>query len=218
LLEWLAGPDGDVFKAGSKVAFTIDLTTRQTRLLNALKDVCDDIQEVTGGSKYTALIEGEYVNGKRSGGASGGGCLHVDPYKWIDCVNPRSTVQLLFYVLNSRYDVDLTRVYTYKDGRGDLMAYIEFTVNGRFSRNKTTEMQIVWDHIRKHVPLRNRRGRPTGKKELPPWAVLGCPANMTAGKKAGAVRKARRGVRPKWLKPQQWARCGINPNRSKRDR
>ena len=41
--------------------------------------------------------------------------------------------------------------------------------------------------------------------------VLGCPANMTAGQKAAVVRRAKQGIKPNWLKPQQWAWNHLNP-------
>ena len=41
--------------------------------------------------------------------------------------------------------------------------------------------------------------------------VLECPEHLTAGRKAAAVRRAKNGIKPNWLKPQQWAWNHLNP-------
>jgi len=48
--------------------------------------------------------------------------------------------------------------------------------------------------------------------------VLECPEHLTAGRKAAAVRRAKQGIRPNWLKPQQWAWNHLNPHGIRRNK
>lgn len=48
--------------------------------------------------------------------------------------------------------------------------------------------------------------------------VLKCPTELTAGQKAAVVRRAKQGVRPSWLTPQQWAWNHLNPNGIRREK
>ena len=50
------------------------------------------------------------------------------------------------------------------------------------------------------------------------FELLEGPTRLSSVKKAAAVRAAKRGQRPNWLSPQQWAWNVLNPNGIRRNK
>lgn len=110
--------------------------------------------------------------------------------QWYVC-SPMSrevtfTLYALYGALSSHWKFSLDKVHEYHDVRAPML-FIQTTIGGV-----------------------------SGWSEEKAWEVLGCPSRMSAGQKMSHVKAAKRGVRPPWMKPQQWAWCPLNPNSIRR--
>jgi hypothetical protein len=93
------------------------------------------------------------------------------------------------------------------------MVFIQTTIEGvGFFTHNAVSQKIV-DICRE---LRPQTARVLKQRSLRPCEVLQCPTQMAAGQKMKAVKEARKGNRPDWLKPSQWAWNPLNPKANKK--
>lgn len=59
------------------------------------------------------------------------------------------------------------------------------------------------------VLIENAKGSGKNRKTLAD--LIQCPSDLTPSQQRTAVRRAKQGIRPPWLSPQQWAWNVVNP-------
>lgn len=92
------------------------------------------------------------------------------------------------------------------------MSFSKWKLNSRGSEVNSPENAIVDQWLSdSSKPHHQQTRKETTMVKQRDCEVLECPVDLTAGQKAAAVRRAKNGIKPNWLKPQQWAWNHLNP-------
>jgi hypothetical protein len=184
---WLLGLDNDSFTLGARVCWTFNLNYRKNDLADALSRSMprrDLVRNVVCRCHNVTLTPNWAEPG----------LTH----------NVLLTLYALYGGLSSHWLFGFDKIHEYHDVRHPML-FVQTTINDTTS----TTGNALARRLRSicGLPLK----LPVVDGEEKAWEVLGCPSRMSPGQKMRHVKAAKRGVRPPWMKPQQWAWCALNP-------
>jgi len=125
------------------------------------------------------------------------------------------TITATWAILSSNFKVEIDSCEEYCDTSPMIM--VKFNIVSNRNARCGNAMDFLWDcscgNLMFPYYADDKIAKKTTKiQSLPPWELLNCPSDMPRGQKASIVKKAKKGIRPTWMKPQKWAWNELNPN------
>jgi hypothetical protein len=186
--KWLQSLTGEEFATGAVVSYTFNKGYRHNRLIESL----------VGGMPRNEVVERLT---KRCSQVTG---------RWDNPLPAQLTLYALYGALTAVYRFEFVCVHEYHDTVVPMM-FVQTTIVGKSGIPGNAAAKKVKAIVGKFTPSTARK-----QKTMPAWKLLGCPDDMNGRKKAWAVIRANRGIRPDWIKRGEWAWHPMNPNGHKR--
>jgi hypothetical protein len=134
----------------------------------------------------------------------------------------------LFGILSHNYIFHFERICEYRD-RKTPMLYVQLRIDRRAVNHLNAITRHVVDlckdlGVKIFTPFLPKPGRnPKERLEMSveiqkPHQIIKCPTKMTPGQKMVHVKNAKKGIRPPWMKPANWAWNEMNPNGMRKNR
>jgi hypothetical protein len=189
---WLAELSGREFVNGAVVSFTFNTVYRANLMMDAMKFSNGEAPRWEAIERMLSRCPQVSVKPVFDGGCN---------------ATLLQTLYAFYGAVASAYRFNFQRIHEYHDSRNP-MVFIQVVFQGATS----TAGNAISKYVRKVCyGLRPQYEEQREPKSEPAWKLLGCPARMTAGKKMSVTKQAKKGNRPDWISPQEWAWHPLNP-------